>query len=481
MRASFLGFEIARKALIASQKGIDVVSQNISNVNTEGYTRQKVVLSSVPSERGSYFYSNSTTADVGLGVNVDEIAQVRDKILDFKFRKENAINNTWNTCLSGLRDIGNIIDEYSTDGLAAEIRNFYGKLQDYSSNTSSVESAGLLRTAAKTVAQTLNKYSKQLDQISEIRTEQLKIVVSDLNELVNKISKISAEIKSSIVAGYNPNELLDVRNTYLDRLSGYTNIVVENLDDGRIAIKSGEVYLLTADQQINEISIGSGEPITLYNSDSSEYVITNGEIFAQLQILNGKGVYAAAGESQFQGVPYYKQSLDYFAQRFAEVYNNLNSAGGVDKPLFVGDGTGVITAENISISLDWLSDAKYITSTTATPPVEGANDNIVRMIQAFEDDYVFSPAFEGSFLEYVSSLNGNIAMDVEYYRDMAETSDYVLDSAAEQRESVSGVNIDEEAINMIKFEKSYSAAARIMTVLDEMLDIIINKMGIIGR
>ena len=261
MRASFLGFEIARKALIASQKGIDVVSQNISNVNTEGYTRQKVVLSSVPSERGSYFYSNSTTADVGLGVNVDEIAQVRDKILDFKFRKENAINNTWNTCLSGLRDIENIIDEYSTDGLAAEIRNFYGKLQDYSSNTSSVESAGLLRTAAKTVAQTLNKYSKQLDQISEIRTEQLKIVVSDLNELVNKISKISAEIKSSIVAGYNPNELLDVRNTYLDRLSGYTNIVVENLDDGRIAIKSGEVYLLTADQQINEISIGSGEPL----------------------------------------------------------------------------------------------------------------------------------------------------------------------------------------------------------------------------
>ena len=205
MRASFLGFEIARKALIASQKGIDVVSQNISNVYTEGYTRQKVVLSSVPSERGSYFYSNSTTADVGLGVNVDEIAQVRDKILDFKFRKENAINNTWNTCLSGLRDIENIIDEYSTDGLAAEIQNFYGKLQDYSSNTSSVESAGLLRTAAKTVAQPLNKYSKQLDQISEIRTDQLKIVVSDLIELVNKISIIRAEFKSSFVAGYNPN------------------------------------------------------------------------------------------------------------------------------------------------------------------------------------------------------------------------------------------------------------------------------------
>ena len=184
-------------------------------------------------------------------------------------------------------------------------------------------------------------------------------------------------------------------------------------------------------------------------------------------------------QSQFR-CPYYKQSLDYFAQRFAEVYNNLNSAGGVDKPLFVGTARALLRQKYLNFAR-LAVHAKYITSTTATPPVEGANDNIVRMIQAFEDDYVFSPAFEGSFLEYVSSRIGNIAMDVEYYRDMAETSDYVLDSAAEQRESVSGVNIDEEAINMIKFEKSYSAAARIMTVLDEMLDIIINKMGIIGR
>ena len=70
MRASFLGFEIAKKALNASQKGLDVVGQNISNVNTEGYTRQRVDLCAVASERGSYFYSNSATADVGLGVDV---------------------------------------------------------------------------------------------------------------------------------------------------------------------------------------------------------------------------------------------------------------------------------------------------------------------------------------------------------------------------------------------------------------------------
>ena len=481
MRASFLGFEIAKKALNASQKGLDVVGQNISNVNTEGYTRQRVDLCAVASERGSYFYSNSTTADVGLGVDVRGIIQVRDQVLDYKFRKENAINNTWNKSLSGLQDIENIIDEYKTAGLGAELESFYDKLQSFSHDTSSIEKAGLLRSAAQKVSQVFNRFSEHLNQIKDLKKEELGIVVSDLNELVNKISKLNTEIKGALVAGYNPNELLDIRNTYLDKLSGYTNITVEAQNDGTVAIKTGENYLLSQEQQINTIHLGSGEPVALYNSDSSEYITANGEIFAHLQLLNGKGVYAADGESQFQGVPYYQQSLDYLAGKFADVFNTLNAQDGVDKPLFSGDSGGNITAANIEVSSAWLSDAMYITSTTETPPSSGAADNICRMIQEFDAKHTISPAFTGSFLEHITSLNADIAMDVSYYQDMAETSDVVIISVNEQRESVAGVSLDEESINLIRFQKAYSAAARVMTTLDEALDIIINRMGVVGR
>jgi flagellar hook-associated protein 1 FlgK len=479
MRATFLGFEIARKALNASQKGLDVVTQNISNANTEGYTRQRVDLSSVPSERGTYLYSNSTTSDVGMGVNVDRISQVRDKVLDYKYRKENAINNTWNTSLSGLRDIENIIDEYDKDGLSTSLMNFYEKLHTFSSNTSNIEYASLLRTSAQTVAQTLNKYSEQLRELEQLNIEELDIVVKDVNELLDKISKINTEIKGAKVAGYTPNELLDTRNSYLDRLSGYVNIYVENHDDGTVSIKSGEVYLIQG-QNVNNISVESGYPVNILNSDGSEFVTSNGQIFAHLQLLNGNGVYASSTESEFQGIPYYKNSLDNFAQKFAEIYNSLNEQGGVPKPLFVGDSSGNITASTIGISQEWLSDAMYITA-TQEDTVAGANDNIIRMIQAMDNKYTISSAFTGSFMDFITSLNGDIAMDVKYYNDMAETSDIVLLSVDEQRESVSGVSLNEESINMIRFQKSYSAAARVMTALDQALDTLINHMGIVGR
>jgi flagellar hook-associated protein 1 FlgK len=480
MRATFLGFEIVRKALNASQKGLDVVTQNISNANTEGYTRQRVDLSAVPSERGSFLYSNSTTADVGMGVNVDRISQARDKVLDYKYRKENAINNTWNTTLAGLRDIANIIDEYDKDGLNSALLSFLEKLHTFSGNTANIEYASLLRTSAQTVAQTLNKYAEQLNELENLQLEELKIVVKDVNQLLDKINKINTEIKSAMVAGYTPNELLDTRNMYLDKLSGYLNIYVENNDDGTVFVKTGDVYLIHG-QTVNSIEVNPGYPVVLSDSNGNEFIVSNGQLFAHLQLLNGNGVYASGNESEVQGIQYYKTSLDMFAQRFAEVFNSLNEQNGTPKPLFVGDSFGNITASTISISQDWLSDAMYITASTQENPVAGANDNIIRMIQAMDADHVISPAFTGSFIDFVTSLNGDIAMDVRYYQDMAETSDIVLLSVDEQRESVSGVSLNEESINMIRFQKSYSAAARIMTALDQMLDTLINHMGIAGR
>jgi len=480
MRATFLGFEIARKALNASQKGLDVVSQNISNANTEGYTRQRVELSAEPFLRGSYLYSNSTTADVGLGVKVDRISHVRDKVLDYKYRKENAINNTWNTCLRGLKDIESVIDEYSKDGLNTSVMNLLEKLHTFSSNTSNIEYASLVRSAAQTVAQTLNKYSEQLYELEQQQYEELGIIIEDVNQLLEKISSLNTQIKGAMVAGYNPNELMDTRNMHLDTLSGYLNIYVENHDDGSVSVKCGDVYLVHG-KEYNEISLAEGYPVSLKQEDGSDFVVSNGQIFGHLQMLNGNGVFATGGESDFQGIPYYKNSLDMFAQKLAEVFNELNKVDGAEKPLFSGDESGNITASTIGISKEWLMDAMYITTSTLEGAPSGANDNIVKMIQALNDTHTITPAFKGSFVDFVTSLNGDIAMDVRYYEDMAETSDIVLMTVDEQRESVSGVSLNEETINMIRFQKSYSAAARIMTALDEALDILVNRMGVVGR
>lgn len=479
MRSTFLGFEVAKRALNASQKGLDVVGQNIANVNTEGYSRQQVNLSAISYDTGSTLIADSVYLSGGQGVNIDSITQLRDKFLDTKFRKENASTEAWNTSLAGLKDLESVIDEVRTDGLGSALSDFYTKLQNYSSNTSSAESASLLRSAAQKLTGIINQYAQKFENIKEQQSAELSITIDDSNAYLVKIKEVNSKIKSVIAAGGNPNELLDMRNTYLDKLSANLGITVEAQTDGTVAVKSGSTYLIDANQTINTLSLASGEPVSIQTQDGTTFSPTGGKVYGYLQLLDGKGSFAVSGENEFRGIPYYESALDAFALKFAETLNNLNEESGTAKPLFTGDGT-TITASNITISKEWINNVNFITNTTGTAGA-AKNDNILRMINALNDDQSLSGSFSGTFEEYVTSLNGDIAMDVSFFTDMAESSSTTLAAVTDERDSVSGVSLDEESVNMIKFQKAYSAAARVMTTLDEMIDIIINKMGVVGR
>jgi flagellar hook-associated protein 1 FlgK len=144
-------------------------------------------------------------------------------------------------------------------------------------------------------------------------------------------------------------------------------------------------------------------------------------------------------------------------------------------------GSLPITASNITISQAWLSDAKYITASTKTPAGSGDNDNIYKMIAALDNKQTISSNFTGTFNQFANSLMNDIFVDTSYYKDIASSSSIKLNSVMDSRESVSGVSINDEAANMMKYQKAFEASSRIMTVLDEALDTIINKMGIVGR
>lgn len=484
MRSTFSGYESIRKALSASQAGLDTTGQNISNVNTIGYSRQKVDMSPIPPDSGTFMYTGATTVNIGQGVNIDGISRIRDQFLDTSFSKENSEYNTFNTSLSGLQEIESIFDEVSSMGLSSRLNDFYQKLQDLSYNTDSVEFANILRSSAQTLVEVLSQYSRQLNEIKDRQISDLGIIVNDANTVVNEINELNIRIRNQKLQGEPSNELLDERNNYLDKLSGYLDISTEVLEDGTVSIKSGNIYLLdSGNGQINRLSLdSSADPVRIINeSDGSGFSISKGEIKGHLQIVNGMGSFAAAGQEQYRGIPYYEESLDNFAAVFANTFNILNGTDSGDKPLFEGDGTGNINASNIRISSGWLSDAAYITTTEISPVVEGRNDNIIRMINAMNEDIAITPTFKGTFEEFATTINSDIAVDVNYNRDMTDAGSHVLSSIADQRESVMSVSLDEEAINMLKYQKSYSAAARLMTTLDEALDTLINRTGLVGR
>jgi flagellar hook-associated protein 1 FlgK len=167
------------------------------------------------------------------------------------------------------------------------------------------------------------------------------------------------------------------------------------------------------------------------------------------------------------------------------------------KNLFApSDGSKEITAANLAVSAEWMSNALYITTTkdydtaTGESVLPGGNDNVVRMISAVAQERTFNadPAdetsplkFTGTYNEFLISMGGTLALDVELNANYLETSETVLTSIDNTREATSGVNLDEEASHLLTFQSAYNAAARYFTALDEMLDKLINSTGLVGR
>jgi len=528
VRPTFLSFQTAARALAASQAALDVAGNNISNANTEGYTRQRVDLNAIASSGYTERYSTSQTF-VDSGVEVAGISQIRDPFLDARYRRENSENGKYNTILSGLSDIENILDEASTDGLLNELNNFVSQLQALARESTSKDLALVTRTAAQKVTEILNTYAIQIEEVrDQLVTDLTSVVINkDFNSIVKNIASLNKQIRSEEIYGNKPNDLYDARNRLLDELSNIANIRVtvtpEKISDDmtieRLTVslydsRTGTSIGLVDADAYNTLSVNSDSiplTISLHSSfmlestpdsvDASNITkyFSGGSIKGYLDLINGNGVYAdtAAGESTFRGTLFYTNALDTFAAKFAQVFNDLNDIdpadtvpGGDDMPLFTSNTAGLpITAKTIRVSDQWLDDPSYINTTQTPADTPGKGDNILRMIDAmnaqhgFYKDSVETPEnliFTGNFNQYVVGLIGELSLDVELHRNFSETSDAVLMDLYVKREAISGVSLDEEGINLMAYQKSYSAAARYLTVLDEAVDIIINRMGRVG-
>jgi flagellar hook-associated protein 1 FlgK len=474
MRATFYGFEAAKSGLTAAQAGLDITGNNIANLSTEGYSRQ--VVDQTETYLGS---SSDKVAPVllqsnGLGTTVQGINQMRSQFLDLRYRDANAINAANEKMRSILGDIENNFDETENDGLSAMLDDFNKQLQVLSMNAGAVEYSSLTRSSAQKVTQTFNQYSNQLAAIRKQTVDEMEISVGDANTLLNKIATINTSIKSATLHGTSTNELNDSRNLYLDKLSKYMNIKATYHDDGTVSVSSGSTTLLDATAgSVATLAKDDAATGMRLLADGSEMTLTGGSLFGSMQVLNGKGSFAASGENDYRGLPYYQASLDALANSLTTTFNSLNGTG---KPLFTSTG-----AADIAITSQWLANPNYITATLDADGAKGKNDNILRMVDAMDMDRSITPDFTGSFNGFLLSAMSDIAIDVDYTTDVSETSDMVLRSVGNERESTMGVSLNEETTNLIRYQKAFAASARVMTALDEALEIVINRMGTVGR
>lgn len=525
IRSTFYGFTTARLGMSSAQKALDLIGQNITNTDTEGYTRQRVEQENLITHMGLDKYENFNETRIGQGAHITRIAQMRDPFLDIRFREESAKLGREDALLNGLKEIGIFFSEVKKDGLSKGFSDFLNKLQVLHKDPKSPENEAILRAAGDSLTKLFNHYAGQLEQSQKSVEHELKEVgMESANQILKQISELNKQIRTHEIHNYQPLELYDKRNLLLDKLSSYVDIKYSYTDieaskgitvrDLKVTLAEDETQVLVwhdksvefearlaADiTQKNQLHIKGRieeEPAALFppgqrpifpqlrliNQDHDVTdTIKGGAFKGQLDFLNKEGEFDG---SELRGVRYYKKTLDLIANKFAKELNSLNEgAGGIAKPLFESRGGGDITAKNIRVSEEWKTagiTGNYVKTADDNSP----NGNVLKMIDAMTKSTRFESngitLFEGSFNQAGTQMNTVLDLDIGTQIKVKNAYEYTKQSIADAKDNISGVNFDEEGVNMMKYLKAYNASARMMTTLDDALDTLINKMGVVGR
>lgn len=485
MRPTFMGLETAKRGIQVNQKAMDIVGNNISNVSTKGYTRQRLDTVSVQ-VYGSDRYQYSSIPLAGQGVDARGVSQIRNPYLDAKFREEYGSVGYFDQKAAIMEQLEGIISdpEVEGNGIMDALKLLSGSLSDFSENPYQETNASIVMDAFKGVVQALNEYDANLKGLVDQTKNDLTVSVRDINTKLEQLSELNDSIAHEIFThddydgvSYGPNELLDQRNVILDDLSRYGRVEVETLDEGRVRVKFNGKTVVDAEggsSRSDSLIFGKDGVSLSWDSDNTAADLGAGAIRGFQDMLTGNSKLNA-------GIPYYESQLDHFAEQFASVYNQIvhDDDTGRFKTLLQGDAGGKITAGSISISDIWANDASYIIRKN-NPDGDLANKDILEMKAALQKDISFG-TFTGTFNEFISDYTGTLGSDKKTNESRLDASLAVAESMDNDRMGVSGVSLNEEGISLMTYSKAYQALGRLMTTMDEQLDMIINQMGLVGR
>ena len=509
MRPTFLGFEAAKTGVFASQKALDIVGHNLSNINTEGYTRQRVdQVAQYVNASGARLKPDMVSL-AGMGTYIEGVAQLRNERLDTAYRQENTNAGFYNQQSQMFSDIESIINELEVGkdgngyGLSFAIKDMYTALEDFAYNASSEADANVFANSVANVTQTLNRLSQNLTKSANQYKEELQITVEDVNAMMKDLAELNKSIRQSInTNGYTeqfgPNELKDQRNLLLDKLSSYGSLRVEEQTDGTVTVElNGHKCVWgTEYDTINYQSNNNGTVQVNWKSNGENAAKDTGIFKAAADIINGRGLGATSStESTVNGFLYYQDKLDAFASQLTVVLNNtipdeVDADGNVlSYKKLVGETveseTGydvfpdmLTTAENINITSDLMNDSSYLIDKNNSTD----NTSLLELINKLtKDKHSFESAsdkFTGTFQEFVADYTGTLGSDNSYAEGRYKSSLSMINEIQNSRDEISGVSESEETVNMMKYNRAFQAAARMMTVMDGLLDVVINQMAI---
>lgn len=489
MRPTFMGLETAKRGLMVNQKALDIIGNNISNLETKGYTRQRLDTVSVQ-VYGNDRFNYSSIPLAGQGVDARGVAQIRNPYLDTKFREQYSDVGYYDQRAAVMEQVESILSDPEVEGAGIKdaLKELSQALADFSSNPFQETHANIVMNAFKSVTQIVNEYDTNLKTVMDQTKNDLAHAVDDINTKLAELTELNRTIAHEVFVNddydgvnYGPNDLLDQRNLILDDLSRYGKLEVTSLDEGKIQVKFNGHVVVNAEggAYTNDTLNLSADGTSLsWSSTGTRANLGKGAIAGFTDALTGDNPINA-------GIPYYQRKLDDFAKNLVNVFNNIVHDDDPNFPnkckvLLQGDANGNVNAGNITISDLWAADSAYIIR-EKNPDGGLDNEDILAMKAALEKDYDFGGEFSGSFSKFITFYTNTLGSDIKTNGSRMKAALAMAESVDSDRMGVSGVSLNEEGINMMTYNKAYQAIGRLMTTMDEQLDMIINQMGLVGR
>ncbi|AZN38527.1 flagellar hook-associated protein FlgK [Paenibacillus albus] len=509
MTSTFHSIETAKRSLFAQQTAINTVGHNISNANTAGYSRQRVSLTaSRPME--AYGINRSTAAgQLGTGVEATAITRVRTSFLDDQFRNQNKYVGAWSVQSDTLSKLESIVNEPSDSGIRSVMDKFYQAWSDLSKDPENVTGRKIVRETALALTDSFNQTSKQLSDLKDDLTSSIDVKVTQANTIMSTIASLNTEIRRIEGLGDDANDLQDQRDLLTDQLSQIVNVEVSKAPEG-YTITMGDKTLVQGDESFDltreglESSFGDGQLSSgeVFGMIQSRDVYVN-DYMKQLDTLantlaNGDIEVTVPAGSVLPGTT---TPLTVDTKMTVKGINGLHKLGyTMDNPATGGSdfftfssGTG-ITAATFQLNPDIASDTNKIATSMRTTSsggastvVQGNNSLALLMSQLGDVKFSFDQSATGNGIssstisDFYSSMVGALGVQSEEAQRQYENSVAQADQVEGSRQSVSGVSLDEEMSDLVKYQHAYSAAARFMTTFDQLLEKLINGTGVVGR
>ena len=464
MAGLFDGLELGKRALSTHQLWLNTIGHNIANANTPGYTRQRVTTTTtVPYD--------TRFGPVGTGVTATDIYQVRDLFLNQQYRQESQALGQWTSMEKTMTQIEALFSEPNDNSLSDQMDLFWNAWSDLAGNPESLAARSALKEQTNLMTSSFHRLYNQLSELKESVDNDIELSVQQVNQLSSELASLNMKIARSELGGENANDLRDKRNYLIDQLAELVNVNVAEQENGTATVYIGSLAIVDGSESFNIGTYKAGAGATsiseiVWEGSSKEVKILGGQI---------KGLL----DTRDNAVPEYMKALDDMAATLIQNVNNLHQTGyGLD-----GD-TGLnffdsnyTSAGNIKLADDIDNDVSRIAVSLSGEV--GDNRNALAIAE-LRNERLMSRG-SATISEFYSGLMGQVGIETSTATSSRENYELLVGQIESSRQSVQGVSLDEEMTQMIKYQQAYDAAARVITVMDEALETVINGMGLVGR